>query len=267
MNKLPILKLSASSIKTYQQCPRKYWYNYIDKPEIEQREWDHLTLGNFVHEVLEFFHNVLKKDGSKNHRKTMGWVCKTKEREENAKGELRYKMTPEVRKQVRSMLMDYLKMLERDGVPNVQANEQRFNVKIDEDLLVRGVIDRVDLGVDDDPDIYHIIDYKSGKSKYLDEFQLLVYGIALMDKNPDLETYKGSYLVLKENMLWKSYEFSRTDIDQVKEKIRSVAQQIRGDTTWEPKPQFLCSYCDFEDICDAAPSGKSSFKGGEIGWD
>jgi CRISPR/Cas system-associated exonuclease Cas4 (RecB family) len=549
MTKLPILKLSASSIKTYEQCPRKYWYNYIEKPKIEKKEWDHLTLGNFVHKVLEDFHNILIKDGSDNHRRTMGFVCKQAEQEENYKGEIKYKMTPEVRKQVRSMLMDYLELLERDGLPDVQANEDRFNVKLGEDLLIRGVIDRVDLY----NELYHIVDYKglaldtpiptptgwttmgslkkgdivlgndghpttvvntssihnrpcyqltfsdkttvvcdnvhlwsvgfrdrgsrdnydkvlsteelfkkflelkpgsltiknhaplelpyqnlvinpwllgawlgegredllnknkqipdqylrssfdqrlallqglmdikgswnplrkrcvfvsarkhladsvaelirtfgvnaqrftftdkkgfvsyriefkpvgflpfqlprkvnavkssfplgsykhsylalrkkirsidvikttptkciqvdapdslylcgegmvpthnTGKSKYLDEFQLLVYGIALMDKDPKLENYKGSYLVLKENMLWKSYDFSKTDVENVKEKIRKVAKQIRNDQTWEPRPQFLCSYCDFESICDASPSSRNSFKGGEIGWD
>jgi DNA helicase-2/ATP-dependent DNA helicase PcrA len=267
MKKLPLMKLSASSIKTYEQCPRKYWYNYIEKPEIPAKEWDHLTLGNFVHEVLEHFHNILLKN-KRDHRKLMSYVCKEREKELNKKGELKYKLNPEVRKQVGSILMSYLDYLEENGMPNVQSNEQRFSVHIDDDLLVRGIIDRIDLGVGDTPDRYHVVDYKTGKSKYLDEFQLLLYGIPLLEDNPDVEMFKGSYLALKEDMKWLSYDISRTDVENVKEKIRSVARQIREDKTWQPKPQFLCRYCDFESICDAAPNNQfKNFRGGEIGWD
>ena len=268
MAKLDLLKLSASSIKTYEQCPRKYWYNYIDKPEVPIKEWDHLTLGNFVHEVLEHFHNILKKHKKRDQRKLMEYVCKEREKEMGKDGGPKFKLNEELRKQIRGMLMSYLEYLEENGVPNVQSNERRFSVYLDEDLLVRGVIDRIDLGVGDDPTRFHVVDYKTGKSKYLDEFQLLLYGIPLLEENPDLDIFKGSYLALKEDMKWLSYDISRTDVENVKEKIRSVARQIREDSTWQPKPQFLCRYCDFESICDASPDNQfKNFRGGEIGWD
>lgn len=151
-----ILKLSASSIKTYQQCPRKYYFNYLEKPEIPEKDWAHLTLGNFVHDVLEYFHNILIKYPKRDQRKLMSHCCKKKEQEEDYKT----KMTPDIRKQVREMLLGYLDELELNGLPNVQSNERSFNIKLDKNLLIRGKIDRVDLGVDGHPEVYHIIDYK-----------------------------------------------------------------------------------------------------------
>lgn len=264
-----LLKLSASSIKTYQQCPRKYYFTYLEKPDIPEKDWSHLTLGNFVHDVLEYFHNVLMKHPDRDIRKLMSHCCTKKEKED----QFIDKLDPEIRKAVKEMLLAYLNELEDKGVPEVQSNERNFNVYLDKDLLIRGKIDRIDFGTDDHPELFHVVDYKTGKSKYLDEFQLLVYGIPLLEDDPDIETYQGSYLALKENMKWISHTFTRTDVEKTKEKIRGIARQIREDSTWEPRPQFLCQWCDYETVCEAAPSNKKRggrtkpFVGGEIDWE
>ena len=53
------LKMSVSSIGSYEKCPKKYWYQYIEKPEIEKKKWDHLELGSYIHLVLEKFHKYI----------------------------------------------------------------------------------------------------------------------------------------------------------------------------------------------------------------
>ena len=62
---------SPSSIKTYKQCPRKYYYSYI--LGLEQPPNVHTVRGNIAHSVLEHFfdplailkklQNYLKDDG------------------------------------------------------------------------------------------------------------------------------------------------------------------------------------------------------------
>lgn len=47
---------SPSSINTYKQCPRKYYYNYIEK--LPSRPSIHLTRGKVVHSVLEHFFKI-----------------------------------------------------------------------------------------------------------------------------------------------------------------------------------------------------------------
>ncbi len=47
---------SPSSIKTYKQCPRKYYYQYIRK--LETLPSIHTLRGNIVHDVLEGFFNL-----------------------------------------------------------------------------------------------------------------------------------------------------------------------------------------------------------------
>ncbi len=47
---------SPSSINTYKQCPRKYYYSYIEK--IPGKASIHLTRGKVVHSVLEHFFKI-----------------------------------------------------------------------------------------------------------------------------------------------------------------------------------------------------------------
>lgn len=47
---------SPSSINTHKQCPRKYYYNYIEK--IPGKPSIHLTRGKTVHSVLEHFFKI-----------------------------------------------------------------------------------------------------------------------------------------------------------------------------------------------------------------
>ena len=44
---------SHSRLGTFESCPRKYWYAYIGKPEIETVDSVEAFLGTRVHESLE----------------------------------------------------------------------------------------------------------------------------------------------------------------------------------------------------------------------
>jgi DNA helicase-2/ATP-dependent DNA helicase PcrA len=244
------LKLSASKIKTYEQCPRKYFYQYIEKPDIPRKEWPHLRIGNFVHDVLDKFHTILQTESSHEWPTLMTQCCKNFLR--------KYKLDKGERKAAKDMLAGYLTKLDTDGLPNVVAAEQKFTITLDENVLLTGFIDRIDdESTDNEEDInykYHIVDYKSGKSKYLDDFQLLVYGLYLLDKAPNLERFKGSYIMLAEESRHHMPSiFTRTDLDRVKAKILKVADDIMTNQTWETKPQFLCKFCDFNAICPDSP--------------
>src|ERR1700748_3548955 len=60
--KTGFLKISASSVKTYENCQRKYYYSYVAKPDLPPKEWQHLYLGTFCHAVLESFHKKWKEN-------------------------------------------------------------------------------------------------------------------------------------------------------------------------------------------------------------
>lgn len=100
--------------------------------------------------------------------------------------------------------------------------------------------------------------HNTGQSKYLDKFQLQVYGMHLKNLFPEIQEYDGVYLVLPEGPKKLSYRITLGDVEEAKEDIIKTAEQIATDKTWDPKPTFLCKYCDYYDACpDGWGKGKS----------
>lgn len=236
------LRLSVSAIKTYESCKRKYYYQYIEKLP-RKDDWEHLKVGNFVHEVLEMFHEKIKISVAPIDWKILiSELCKEKHK--------KFQLNVDQAGIARDMLKQYLVGLEESGVPNVVATEKKFSITLDGDVLMVGVIDRIDAT---GPDQFHLVDYKTGKSKYLDEVQLLVYALSMFREFPHLENFKASYLCLAENCRLISYNFSQTDALRVEQKIKKIANEIRADQTWTASPSPLCAYCDFTNVCTAVP--------------
>lgn len=245
------LKLSPSSIKLYTECARKWFYRYVE--HLAQKDSEHLRLGTFVHAVLEDFHNFLLKDTTNDLPSLMTACFKNRLPE--------FELTKQSKIRAHEMLTLYLNWLKKDGLPNVLANEQKFSVDLGDDLIVRGIADRVDIRKDGS---FDVIDYKSGKSAHLDEFQLLVYGLPLLEKNPDLEKYHATFLVLGEGKKIQ-YTFTKTDLERCVAKIRKIAEQIREDQVWEPRPSYLCRWCDYENICPATKDRREA-REAEAAW-
>jgi len=237
-----LIKLSASAVKTYKQCPRKYYFNYIEKAP--KKHWAHFDLGNLCHETLELFHKTYIKEGTKNNTLT-----KIMEHSFMTARKKFPKMNDVSLEEAKGMLLEYLKMIKLSKMPDVKGVETKFSFNISDDVLIRGFLDRVDLMKDER---FHIFDYKTTKNtQYLDQFQLLVYGLWLKRKYPKIKEFKGSYILLRHGSKFKSYDFNVDDVDKVRKKLISCADTIRNENTWAPVPHKLCDWCDFKAICPA----------------
>lgn len=241
--KLEIIKLSASSMKTFDQCPKKYFYTYIER--VPRKQWDHFDLGNLCHKTLEIFHSVYMEDAENNENLTnlMGYAF-SKAREEFKE------VGVDIITEAKKLVQGYLDLVNTKGMPNVKGVETSFNFNLSEDIMVRGFLDRIDLMNDD---MYHIVDYKTTKNeKYLEPFQLLVYGLWLQKEHPEVDNFKASYILLRHDSKLKSYDFNKYDVEKAKEKILDFASKIKtaeSQEQWIPIPTPLCNWCDFKDIC------------------
>lgn len=237
-----LIKLSASAVKTYQQCPRKYYFNYIER--VPKKQWAHFDLGNLCHKTLELFHLYYMEHGTKkgSFKKIMSKAF-TKARKGYPK------MKDAALLEAKEMLSDYLKTIKLQGMPKVKGVETSFAFNITDDILVRGFLDRLDEMKDGR---LHILDYKTTKNtQYLDDFQLLVYGLWLKQEYPDVEEFRGSYVLLRYGSSLKSYDFNRDDVDRIENDLIEYASKIREEDTWTPIPCRLCNWCDFQGICPA----------------
>ena len=247
-SEIEILKLSASSMKTFDQCGLKYYYNYIAKEE--RKQWDHFDLGNLCHRTLEIFHDIYMNDGTskKTLSKLMGHSFAEARKEFEDTNNV-------IITEAKSLIENYLKVISTNGMPLVKGVETSFNFNLSEDVLVRGFLDRVDILKDGR---FHIVDYKTTKNtKYLDPFQLLVYGLWLKEEYPSVDSFKASYILLRHKSKLKSYEFNANDVDKCKKKILDYASKInfsKKENHWTPVPGPLCNWCDFQKICPTQQS-------------
>lgn len=237
-----LIKLSASRAKTFEQCPRKYFYNYIER--LPTKEWDHLELGTYVHAALEIFHRYVKDGSTEPIRKLMGISSSEAFRRMTDSGK---SLPDEQLQDAKAMLASYLRHIEQDGMPNVLDVEFPFTLQLNEHYDLTGVIDRIDR----DPDgILHIRDYKTSKSaRYMEPFQLNTYGLLLLDRFPDTVRFRASYIMLKLDCQTIPYEFTVDDVAKCRDKLIKYADRITSEERWRAKPSRLCDWCDFKDVC------------------
>ena len=241
-----LIKLSASAIKTYEQCPKKYYFNYIE--QIPKKQWDHFDLGNLCHRALETFHGIYMKEGL-TKKKTLNNLMSHSF--SVARNEFK-NMNDVLVSEAKEMLAEYLKLVQKTGMPIVKGVELSFTFNLTDNVLMRGFIDRLDVLKDGK---FRIIDYKTTKNdKYLDDFQLLIYGLWLKKEYPHIKSFKGAYVLLRHGCRFKEYEFNIDDIEKIEKKLIAYSNKIREEDQWTPIPTALCNWCDFKNICPSQNS-------------
>jgi putative RecB family exonuclease len=233
------MKLSYSSLNTYELCPAKYRYQYEQRlptstsPALSFGDSLHRTLYRFhdrpvpVAPALEELHEMLEYE----------WVGDG------------YRDPSEDRTyfdHARAVLADYHK----DNAPSFRipaALEFRFTVEI-AGAQVSGVIDRMDRIPGGG---YEIIDYKTSRRlppqhQVDQDLQLSVYYLAAKE----IWGIEPERLTLYYLLPGRRMTTFRTaaDADQLRARIATAAERIAAGK-FEPRPNPLCDWCDFQSRC------------------
>lgn len=258
------LRLSVSKTKCFLQCKKQFKYSYIFK--FPKKDRDYHIFGKFCHKVLEDFHNAyIISKSEKPFNIEMGTAYKT------AITEYGEKMTPEMKKECWQIIDKYLRIVSTDKKNNLPANvvacEKSFNFEVDKNIILNGMIDRIQIDADNVP---HVCDYKTVKNKkYLknDFFQLLTYAYVMLNDDPTITKVRASYILLRHDFEYITTEFSVPEILSIKDKYIEYAKQITTESEYPANPSALCSYCDFLELCEEGKKKADPSKiYGEVQW-
>jgi len=233
------IRLSYSSISTYELCPLQYRYRYMEgKPG---RRTPALGFGESLHEALRSFHAqpvpVAPPLESLLSYLDVAWdstpYCS--EQEERA-----------YRAHAREVLTAY----HRDNARPFRipvALEQRFLIDVD-GVRVSGVIDRMDRAADGS---YEIIDYKTSRRlpprKYVEnDLQLSIYYLAAYEVWGILPERLTLYFLLPGQPMTVTRH--PEDLPATRARIAEVAAGIRSGA-FAPKENRLCDWCDYQALC------------------
>jgi putative RecB family exonuclease len=233
------MKLSYSSISTYETCPAKYKFQYEDR--LPTTSSPALSFGDALHRTLHRFHDrpvpVAPSLDELHEMLEDEWV---EEGYRDPGEEALY------RDHARQILTEYHRT-NADSFRIPAALEFRFTIEI-EGVHLSGVIDRMDRMPGGG---YEIVDYKTSrrlppKAVVDRDLQLSVYYLAAKEIwGIEPERLTLYYLLPGERM---STFRTAADADDLRRRIATVAERIAAGK-FEPRPNPLCDWCDFQPVC------------------
>ncbi len=235
-------RLSPSKYVTYDMCPLKFQYQYIDQEPTEPSP--HLELGNVIHNTIE----ELEELEEVTERIALKYLNK------NLKATDLIKSKKEFKDRAKKMLKKYLEW-SKENTDNATVDvEVWFDLK--RPTHIKGRIDRVE---ETPKGNIEIIDYKTGKTSLnkktiRKDIQMNMYAIGakkLYRKTPTAASvlYLKTGRMVRYNITNKSLEVFRKRLDKM---TKSINKSIKNND-FKAKPGYWCRFCDYADICEYNP--------------
>jgi len=251
---------SHSSLGSFENCPRQYWYQYIGKPDVERVDTIEAFLGTCVHETLETLYRLRLRGRVLSQEEALdafesawakGWSDTIRVVSEELKA-------GDYKRAGREALASYY----RRHAPFDQATTLRLEARVMLDLegsgryRMQGYVDRIARRGDG---TYEIHDYKTSshlptQAEADEDRQLALYQIGLQGMWKDVEAV---------DLIW---HYVRFDTDLVSHRTPEQLQGVRKacitvnddiesrgreEERFPTNPSALCPWCDFRTICPA----------------
>ena len=243
---------SYSRLATFEDCPLKYKFNYLDRIKREEESIE-AFLGSRFHETME-----------KLYRELQFRVCSLEELLNYYEEQWLKNYHPHILlvKKERSIadyknlgrrcIEDYYQRYFPFNQGRTLAQEKRvlIDLKGEGRYLIQGYIDRIDQLADD---TYEIHDYKTSANlpaqSYLDkDRQLALYQIGVQNLWPEASKVKliWHYVAFDKEM---SSRRSPEELERLKEDTISLIEKIENTAEFLPQESALCSWCPYPDLC------------------
>ncbi len=252
---------SPSSINMYRQCPRKYYYRYIEK--LPTKPSIHLVRGTIAHEVLEHFFDeiIFTDDWRLDLQKRIFKLFKdswSSHSQELKALELTDDELLMYKEETMRMFVNYLdhfisrmEKLVDSGKTPIKAFDYlkpRREVEYrDEELNIRGFIDCIE----EYKDKVHLIDYKTSKKPEITsdyKLQLGIYALLYLREHNRLPDGVGIHFLRHNKQIIKVNDELLLEAQFQIEQIHMLTQTT-AISHYPKKPSPLCNWCDYYDKC------------------
>ncbi len=248
---------SFSRVTTFEQCPRRYRYRYLDGVR-EAFQSVEAFMGQQVHATVEWLYNQRMAGHEHAVEAAVGRYCTEFDKAHFASQPvvrvIRDDMAVEhYRRSGAEMLADFHRCrFSADSLETV-AMERHFVLDMGSGAPFQGYIDRL---ARDGAGIFHIIDFKTGarvpaRFEGKDADQLDAYALALFT-----QTDADELVLMLEYLRTATVHtkrIRRSQIEDVRTRLSARIAAARAATAFPPIPGSLCGWCGFNDLCEAYP--------------
>ena len=243
---------SHSRLSTFDKCPIKYKFKYIDEliPDYEQSIEG--FLGKKIHETLEWIYN-----NANNKQIELDDIIKYYIEFWNKDFNREIKIIKKdlndeyyFNKGIKLLINYFLK--HSPFIDNTIATEKKIYFSLDENKEHNfvGFIDR--LVHHKDTNIFEIHDYKTGFIKSQGELdkdkQLALYSIAIRDNFENIRDVHLFWHFLEFNEQ-KTSKRTLEELEQLKKDIIHLINKIESTKIFNPNPSNLCKWCEYRSYC------------------
>lgn len=244
---------SHSRLSTFEQCPLKFKFHYVDELEPPDEEQTiEAFLGELVHRTLEKLYKDVKFQKTNTLEELLAYYNELWAREFHADIRIvKKEYGPEnYRKMGEAYVRDYYRRHYPFNHTRTVGLEHRVLIALEGGYKLEGYIDR--LSYDPKTDTYEVHDYKTAAhlpiaEQLVSDRQLALYSIAVR------ELYKTNRVKLMWHFLAfdKDVVIEKTDeeLEELKKDTIHLIKRIETEKEFKPRVSALCDYCEFRSVC------------------
>ena len=250
-----ISHLTHSRMGTYEQCPKKYFYEYVLRLKGEPTYPEYGKLGSMGHKIIEDFyeHVTIPCDPENHFDDLIGRLYKNE-----------FKDIEDYKRHMLDGLVIFLQM-EIKRYDRLE-NKDIFKPKYSELYLKSNIAGirftgRIDAIYEEPDGMLTAVDYKLTSSNSIGETQRqqgTVYAIMLeQELGIKFESFNFWFLRHGPNKkrVIKTVKITDKLIKEVNQKVFNLAEQI-NELRFECKQSYLCRFCGYESVCMTEQSGE-----------
>jgi putative RecB family exonuclease len=242
---------SHSKISTFEQCPLKFKFKYIEKLKPEIKQTIEGFLGNKVHETLEWIYSQVPANIPQLDSIVEFFLNKW---QKEFTSEIKIIKTEFDSEYYLNQGIKFLINYFDSHYPfdeNTIATEKKVLIELEGEHKIQGYIDRIVYNSKNK--VYEVHDYKTGAPKTQEELdkdrQLAIYSMGLENLYGNLSEVHLFWHFLAFNKKMKSIR-THAQLEALKKEIQDLINQIESEKEFPPNPGILCNWCEFRKHCE-----------------